>query len=46
MGLRRGRVVKGDEALRVKVGGLLDFFMRLEWAAENLKLIADGRYFC
>lgn len=40
-GLRRGREEKGDEEEeeRERFGGLDDFLMRLEWAAENLKLI-------
>ena len=39
-GLRRGRVEKGeDEEFRFSVAGLEGFFMRLEWAAVNLKLM-------
>lgn len=45
-GFRRGRAEKEEELdeLRLKDGGLLDFFIRLEWAAENLKLIVRYQY--
>lgn len=41
IGFRRGREEKGeDEEFRFRFGGFVDFLMRLECAAENLKLIA------
>lgn len=40
IGFRRGREEKGEEEARFSEGGLLDFFIREEWAAVNLKLIA------
>lgn len=41
-GFRRGKPEKEDELeeFRLKDGGLVGFFIRLECAAENLKLIA------
>ena len=42
-GFRRGKEEKGkEEEFRFRFGRLLDFPMRLEWAAVNLKLIAGG----
>jgi len=41
-GFRRGREEYGEgvDVFRLKDGGLVGFFIRLECAAENLKLIA------
>ena len=42
IGFRRGREEKDEERERDREGGLVDFLMREEWAAENLKFIVHA----